>query len=293
MPNQSQFSAIVVSFQTGDSLDACLTALCAAPLCQEILLIDNGNPPEIVDALKTWALSEPKLKLISGHGNIGFGRACNLAVDHAREALLVFVNPDCVIDKATLPVLADELAHHPDGLIGGFLRNPDGSEQRGCRRGHLTLWSAIVSFLNLGRPGEGAGIWRDFNRTREPFPMLSVAMPVVSGALMAMTRRAFNAIGGFDAGFFLHVEDVDLCRRVGEGGGAVVFAPKATALHIGSTSQVSSWTIERAKIASFGHYFLKYAKNPLDYAAITVVMPVLAAALMVRMLVRRPGGRLV
>jgi N-acetylglucosaminyl-diphospho-decaprenol L-rhamnosyltransferase len=287
------FSAIVVSFHTGPDLDSCLAALLAAAHCREVVLVDNGNPANIASALEAQARLEPKLKLIKGHGNIGFGRACNLAVDQAQADLLVFVNPDCVIDEMTLPVLADELARHPQGLIGGFLRNPDGREQRGCRRGPLTPWSAFVSFLNLGRPGEEAGIWRDFNRTCEPFPSQSVAMPVVSGALMAITRRAFKAIGGFDAAFFLHVEDVDLCRRVREAGGAVVFAPEATAVHFGATSAVSTWAIERAKIASFTHYFWKNAQGPVDHVALIVVLPVLAAALMVRLLLRGPKGRLV
>ncbi|NJR20644.1 MAG: glycosyltransferase family 2 protein, partial [Hyphomonadaceae bacterium] len=51
------------------------------------------------------------------------------------------------------------------------------------------------------------------NRTREPFPTTITPMPTISGALFACTRASFDRLGGFDPAYFLHVEDVDMCRR--------------------------------------------------------------------------------
>lgn len=282
--HQPQLSAVVVTFQTGPVLSACLAALIKSPMCQEIILVNNGNPPEVVAQLVRQADQEAKLKLVDGHGNIGFGRGCNLGASHAQCANLAFVNPDCVIDEATLPAFAQTLAHHENALIGGALRNEDGSEQRGTRRGELTLWSALVSFLGIGRAGEAAGIWRDFNRTREDFPTETTQMPVVSGALMAIGKAHFEKLGGFDPAFFLHIEDIDLCRRVRESGGRVLFTPHATALHIGSTSATSSWVVEQAKIVSFARYFWKNAQNPLGYLSVILIMPMIALAIAARSL---------
>lgn len=281
---QPQFSAVVVSFHTGPILEACIDALADAPLCRQIVLVNNGNPPDVVAALHVRAAKVSKLKLIDGHGNIGFGRACNLGAAQASEDYLLFVNPDCVIDATCLSALASVLADHSDALVGGSLRNVDGSEQRGTRRGVLTPWSALVSFSGLGRPGLGAGIWRDFNRIAEPVPTETLDMPVISGALMAMRAKAFTAIGGFDPAFFLHVEDIDLCQRVRASGARVLYAPDAKAVHIGATSNATSWAIERAKIASFGHYFWKNARMFWDYIGVILLMPVIACAIIMRLL---------
>jgi N-acetylglucosaminyl-diphospho-decaprenol L-rhamnosyltransferase len=279
-------SAIMVSYQTGPVLRASIAALLQDPICHELILVNNGNPPEIVDALRAHAREDSRLKILDGHGNIGFGRGCNLGADQARCAKLVFVNPDCIIDEGTMAAFDAALRDNPLALLGGALRNEDGSEQRGCRRGELSLWSAVVSFLGLGKPGEAAGIWRDFNRDREPSPMATVPMPVVSGALMAVSSKTFEGVGGFDARYFLHVEDVDLCVRVRREGQKVLFVPGATALHIGATSDASSWTVTFAKINSFGHYFWTHASGLIGRLRVIAVMPFLALAMIARSFLR-------
>jgi N-acetylglucosaminyl-diphospho-decaprenol L-rhamnosyltransferase len=275
-------SVIVVSYHSGPSLDLCLQALLACDTCHEIVLVNNGNPDLVLEGLRTLARHNPKLTLIHGHGNIGFGQGCNLGAGQSRGDILVFVNPDCIIDPQCLAAFDDALASHPNALLGGALRNVDGSEQRGARRGELTLWSAFVSFAGLGRPGIEAGIWRDFNRNREA-PLHDIeAVPVVSGALMAITRARFAALGGFDPHFFLHVEDIDLCKRAAATGMAVLLVPKASALHIGGTSATTSWALARAKIASFFYYFWTHAGGILERIMVLAVMPLLAAAIIAR-----------
>ena len=276
------FSAIVVSYRTGPVLERCLSALLAAPLCQQIVLVDNGNAPEVLTALHLLTEDQSKLTLVTGQGNIGFGRGCNLGASRADGDNLVFVNPDCILDDGTLAAFGEALLANPVALLGGSLRNEDGSEQRGCRRGELTLWSGLVSFLNLGKVGESAGIWRDFNRDREPFPIETVAMPVVSGALMAIARSTFERVGGFDAAYLLHVEDIDLCVRVRAIAREVLFVPDATALHIGATSDASNWSVARAKINSFSHYFWTHARSLPARMMVIMVMPFLAAAIILR-----------
>ncbi len=282
-----KFAAVVVSFHTGPILDTCLNALLKAPLCGQIILVNNGNPASVCSALEAFSRTQPKLTLVQGQGNVGFGQGCNLGAAQASEPLLVFVNPDCVIDPETLPAFAKVLAQGDDVLVGGLLRNEDGSEQRGSRRGQLTLWSAVVSFLGLGKAGEAAGIWRDFNRTAEPMPSDACEMPVISGGLMALYTSAFGKLGGFDPAFFLHVEDIDLCHRFAPAGGRVMFVPEATALHIGGTSGASSWRVETAKIESFARYFWKNAKTLQSYAAVIILMPLLALALTLRWSLKR------
>jgi N-acetylglucosaminyl-diphospho-decaprenol L-rhamnosyltransferase len=288
-PPTLAFSAIVVTYYTGNTLNSCLDALLNAPLCHEIILVNNGNPPGVVADLTALTRGHTKLTLIDGHGNIGFGRGCNHGADQAAASHFVFVNPDCVIDAATLASFSEAFAHNPTALLGGALRNSDGSEQRGCRRGELTLWSAIVSFAGLGRHGKDAGIWRDFNRNRETAPSGNVDIPTVSGALMAISKDSFDLLEGFDAAYFLHVEDIDLCKRARDLGLPVIYVPAATALHIGATSATTSFALAWAKIASFSHYFWTHATGLGERLAVLAIMPFLALAIMGRALVPPKG----
>ncbi len=290
MRSELSISAIVVSFHTGEVLYDCLDALLADPVCIQVIVVNNGNPPEAEQQLSSLASHEPRILVLNGHGNVGFGRGCNLGAQAATGALLAFVNPDCVVEPNALIQLGDVIySEDPQRqfvLVGGDLRDEFGHEQRGARRGPLTLWSAVVSFAGFGRVGEQAGILRDFNRSREPMPTIPCEMPVVSGALMVTSASAFQHIGGFDPRFFLHVEDIDLCHRYWEAGGKVVFVPNARATHQGATSEVSSWFVERAKIRSFTHFFWKRANTFWSRLNVVVIIPWLALAIILRTLLK-------
>lgn len=284
MQVEARISAVVVTYHSGDVLRGCLTNLLASPDCEEIVLVNNGNPDKVLSDLSAWTEVEPRLKLISGHGNVGFGRACNLGAKHATGSMLAFVNPDCMVEPDALAQMALIAAATGPLLVGGCICDPEGLEQRGARRGALSVWSACVSFLGLGRPGEQAGIWRDFNRNREPLPTSPIETPVVSGALMLTRADAFWRIGGFDEAYFLHVEDIDLCHRYALGGGKVIFHPSARATHIGGTSQAAPWQVEASKLRSFLYYFWKYARPPFGHISVIFIAPVLALAMLMRVL---------
>jgi GT2 family glycosyltransferase len=126
------------------------------------------------------------------------------------------------------------------------------------------------------------------NRTHEPEPDGPVPMGAVSGALMYLSRQGFDQLGGFDDGYFLHVEDLDICRRAEEAGGAVIYTPLASARHLGATSDAPSRVVERHKADGFARYFAKYARTPLEKLGATLLVPAIRLALAVR--VRLRGG---
>lgn len=268
--------AVIVSYRTGPSLVSCLESLAAVQGLDEVVLVDNGNPDAEAAALDSFAARHSKARVLRGHGNIGFAAACNLGARAGRGDALAFINPDVVLAAGALLRLVAvlETARAP-AIIGGDLRNADGRPDRGSRRERLTLWRAMVSASGLSRLERIAPIFRDFNRHTDPLPPAPIRVGAVSGALMMMRRADFEFLGGFDEGYFVHVEDVDLCRRVEEAGGDVLFAPGPHGHHARSTSDATPRAVARYKAESMARYLRKFARGPIERAFSSIAAGVL------------------
>lgn len=257
-PQSKNVSVIVVSYRTGPALWVCLYRVLQQTDLHEVIVVSNGNEAEVEQHLRKLEAKHPKLKLVMGQGNVGFSKGCNLGVDAATGDVVVLLNPDAVLMQRDAlqklaALLADASKQPPVGLVGGILRNEDGSEQRASRRNFLTPRNALV---------EGAGLHRfglmkseTVNLDGSPLPAEAHAIPAISGACMAMERERYLQLRGLDEEYFLHVEDMDLCRRVYNSGGGVWIEPQVDVLHYRSTSAVSSLFIERTKAKSFLRYF--------------------------------------
>jgi N-acetylglucosaminyl-diphospho-decaprenol L-rhamnosyltransferase len=255
-------SAIIVTYRTGPVLAQCLASVARADGVEQIVVVDNGSDAGEVAAMDAVAAADPRVRVLRGHGNVGFAAACNKGAREATCETLVFINPDVALEPTAVTRLAQILEEAPPpAIVGGDLRDPDGRPERGGRRERLTLWRAFVSFTGLSKLG-----LRDFNRHREPMPAKPVPAGAISGALLCVRRADFAAIGGFDEGYFLHVEDVDLCRRAEEAGWRVLFAPGPHGVHMRSTSAISGADVARHKARGFARYFKKFAASPLERA---------------------------
>jgi GT2 family glycosyltransferase len=264
-------SLIVVSFHTGPVLWDCLDAALAGPDVAELVLVDNGNPPEVQAQLALRAQKEPRLIYAPQAANLGFAAGANRGAALCRGEALCFVNPDAVVAPGALRQLVATLGGPDDSrIVGGLVRGTDGREQRGCRREEVTPWSAFVSASGLSRLEPALPFLRDLHRIHDPMPVAAQPMPVVSGAFLGVRRALFERLGGFDEGYFLHVEDVDLCRRARAIGALVLFEPGAEATHLGGSSAVSSAFVRRAKAAGFKRYFQKFAAGPADRALVRI-----------------------
>jgi GT2 family glycosyltransferase len=280
--------AIVVSYRTGPVLADCLASIGAASGLDEILIVDNGSDEHERTALDAFAQADARVRLSRGHGNIGFAAACNTAAARASGDVLVFINPDVVLDPGAIDRLTAALeSAPPPAIVGGDLRDDAGRPERGSRRDRLTLWRAFVSYTGLCRLEGIAPMLRDFNRHRDPLPNRAVPVGAISGALMALRRADFEAIGGFDDAYFLHVEDLDLCRRAEEAGWRILFEPGPHGVHARSSSRADARAVKRHKARGMARYFRKFARTPLERALAELA----AAFLLVAAPPSRDGGR--
>ncbi len=261
-------TALVVSYQTGPRLVECLYALKGDPDVSAIVIADNGNPPGTEAWLDTFVAGAPKAQIIRLH-NPGFGAGVNAAARLAGSTHLLVINPDCVIKRGALrPMISALERAPPPAIAGGRIFDLQGREERGARRETLTLARAL-----------GASRW---TLEHEPAPAGPIPVGAISGAFFLMRTNDFVSLGGFDEGYFIHVEDVDLCRRAIEAGGAVVYVPGAGALHYGSTSDVPSAFVTQHKAKSLARYFRKFARGPFERLMVEAAVPFIGFALKLR-----------
>ncbi|MEZ6028507.1 MAG: glycosyltransferase family 2 protein [Hyphomonadaceae bacterium] len=283
-----RIAAIVVSYHTGDVLFDCLAALEADEDISEIILVDNGNPPETLARLNGIAANSDKLRVAGEGVNRGFAAGVNLGVRLASADRFLIINPDAILQPGSVVALESAITNAAEPAIaGGKIFGTDGREQRGARRRRLTMRSAAATFLGAAWLRAMDRGFVSLNRHNEPEPAGPVPMDAVSGALMYLTRHGYQQLGGFDEGYFMHVEDLDICRRAEADGGAVIYTPYASALHHGATSDAPSLFVEKHKAAGFNRYFRKFAETPLERASARVLGPLIGFLLVTRARLRK------
>lgn len=272
-------SVIMVSFMTGPALLEAIQAVISDPDVFELVIVDNGNTYAARQKLSDLVTEHDKIRMLQSHGNIGFAKGCNYGARMARGSHFLFLNPDAVMEPGTAMALA-ECGDRLDTpwIVGGRLKDVNGREQRGSRRGELTPASALISFTPLHKfPGLRSLHWE-----REPLPAQPIEVPVISGACLMMSRQSFDMTGGFDEDYFLHVEDIELCRRVRQLGGKVMFHPHADIMHYGSTSSARRQDVEFNKFRGFYRYFKGYSEKWWAKTLTALAMPFMFTAVMGR-----------
>lgn len=251
-------SVVTVTYYTGPVLFDMLAAMLRQRGLREIILVNNGNPLPVYHQLEALAEDEPRLKLVSGHGNVGFAAGCNRGTREATGEYILILNPDCKAPDDLLLKMVEESVSRPrPHLISCRILDEDGYEQSGSRRDTLTPWRAFVEVFGLYHIAPNHPYFKRFNWHEDDLPPETMEVPVISGAAMLLPREDYWRVGGLDEGYFLHVEDIDFCHRLRKSGGHVYFMPHLTLTHIGATSRAPAFIVEWHKTRSFNRYFFK------------------------------------
>jgi N-acetylglucosaminyl-diphospho-decaprenol L-rhamnosyltransferase len=231
-------SVIVLTYRSGDSLRACVASLRPQvdALGGELIVVDNASPDDSVEVARELGI-EPVLAT----RNLGFAAGCNLGARHATGDVLVFVNPDAVVDDGGLRAMLDALDSAPDiGIAGGRAHAENGSYDPRCVLGTPSLRGSLSFALGLDSVFRHHRVLApEQGPAQLPTDRPVITAPAVSGALLAVDREAWEQLGGFDEGFFLYGEDVDLCLRGASAGWRTVVATGAGYRHVGGASSTS------------------------------------------------------
>ncbi len=277
-------AVVIVTYFTGPSLWDCLRS-CLESKVGEIIIVSNGNQKNTLEKLREFTAKHSHAHLCEGHGNIGFSKACNLGAKHAKRPYYMFLNPDAILHQDTLSHLKHALGtRRVPSIAGARLLNVDDTEQRGARRGDLNMCSALVSISGATRFAHIFPMFADMHWENKPLPDAPESVPAISGACMMFRAEDFAHVGGLDERYFLHVEDLDICKRIRQCGGDVVFVPSAKITHIGSTSKANIFRVNWHKSIGLIRYFYRFSNNTMEQTLALVLAPLIIGALMMRTL---------
>ena len=258
----SRVSVIIVNYNAGEMLQQCVALVLASDVPVEVLVCDNASTD---DSLHLLQQRFPQIQIQRNGRNLGFATAVNQGLARASGDTLLLLNPDCLVQPDTLSQMLKAVAGKPGwGMAGCRILNPDGTEQRGCRRRLPTLGNSTRKAL--GRQSDTEGM--DLHQQELPHDILSVE--AISGAFMLINPQALRDVGGMDEGYFLHCEDLDWCKRFHDKGWDILFVPWVSILHHqGHCSQAQPLRVEWHKHQGMARYYRKFLKS--DHSLLTAV----------------------
>jgi len=274
---------VTVSYNSSDQLRPFLASLDDELRAGvQVVIADNASS----DVAETARIADAHgARVLSLGENLGYGGAVNRAIASlppSVDAVLVS-NPDVLVGEAALDTLRQRLDADPTiGAVGPRILNEDGSLYPSARRiPSLRTGIGHALFVRIWPRNPWTRAYRSENHVS------ARDVGWLSGACLLVRRSVFDELNGFDEGYFMYFEDVDLGYRIGRAGYRNRYEPSASVVHVGGLStQVESRRMVRVHHASAYRFLANKYRGPL----LAPVRAVLRAALSARawILTRRP-----
>lgn len=220
-------TVLIVNYNSGRWLARCIETLSSSPSDKpEMLVWDNASS----DGSLSECNPSAHVSISSSQTNLGFAQGINRLSEGVCTDYLLILNPDCLLRPEGLLRLIQELDMHPKAaMVSGRVFNLDGSEQRGSRR-RLPDPGRILRELSGRYPGAGVDL------IDRPAPTEPGEVEALSGACMLVRSEVFRGLGGFDARYPMHFEDLDLMARIRQAGHSIRLVPDVAISHAGGVS---------------------------------------------------------
>jgi GT2 family glycosyltransferase len=214
-------SILIVAYNSRGFIADCIGSVIehTTPGTYEILLVDNGKD----DTAGLVAERFPEVRIIPGQGNIGFGRGNNLLAEHARGEYLLLLNPDTRLVDPAIDRLMAFARSQPAAAWGGLTTSPEGTLDGGNFLAIPTVSDILQSAFGLTTAVKARA---RIEKLEQP-----IRVDVLSGGFALITRKAWDAVRGFDPTFLLYSEEVDLFARLKSIGGEVWLTPESRIIH--------------------------------------------------------------
>ena len=231
-----EVDVVVVSYNSAGSLRACVEPLSGIRGIN-VIVVDNASHDGSLETIGDLGVDAVRLEL-----NTGFANGCNVGWHRGTSRYVLFLNPDATVAEESLHRLVDVLRQRPTtALVAPRIISPDGELQLSLRR-FPQLRSTYAQAFYLHRLAPRASWVDEIVRWPEHYDRAG-PQEWVSGACVLVRRSVLEQLGGWDDGFFLYCEDIDLCRRAANLGLEVYYEPDAMAVHTGSASAPRASTL--------------------------------------------------
>lgn len=259
-------SIIIVSFNTKDLLAGCLRSIrcCPPPVPYETIVVDNASAdasPEMVQA------EFPEVGLLRNETNVGFGAANNRGCQAAKGTMLLFLNSDTeLLPNGLEPLLRRLQEQSRTAIVGPTEESSDGTPYPTICP-DPTLWYLVLTHTGLRHRlyrhawiNPYRRIWEDALSSQRP-----VAVGWVSGASLLVRRAVLDQVGPFDEGYFMYMEEADLCLRAKRAGWGVEYVPEGRVRHHGggSSGKARQGLLTLSSAVSELRYFSKH-RSPVE-----------------------------
>ncbi len=221
---------VVVTYNPGETLEAFLSSLADAGAVASVTVVDSDSPRRTAEAVAR----KHGASFVAMPANLGYGAAANAGARLGSAPFIAICNSDVVVAPGSFAALAAAGEAEPSiGALGPRILESDGSLYPSARP-LPSVWLGTGHAL-LGRVWPTNPFTRRYRRALDPDGP-GVDAGWLSGSCLVVRREAFERIGGFDEGFFMFMEDVDLGRRLGRAGYRCRWVPAATITHVGGHS---------------------------------------------------------
>ena len=233
---------IIISYNTQKLTLECISSIykTANQIVNEIIVVDNFSTDGSPDAIKN---EFPKVKLIVNSKNLGYAKAVNIGISAASSEIFIISNSDVVFKENSIRILIEYLISNPDiAVCGPRQLYPDSSYQYSY--GDVPgLAFAIKKLFLINHLSEL------INKKKWEKGIKQIKhVSYVDGAVMAINRKAFEEVDGFDEDYFFYTEEADFCYRVKKNGWKVVHNPNSVILHYrGATDINKGFSYDRLK----------------------------------------------
>lgn len=219
-------SIIIVNWNGGDLLRCCLQSIRQRTDQDsvQVIVVDNDSS----DGSRQMAECEfPEMRVINSGGNLGFGKANNLAREYVTAPLVLFLNPDTEVLGDALAAMVSCLQAHPEVGALGCRMQEDGNPHELPLQWSPTPWTQFLHLLLT------TGNMPPRLKRLLPYadPRRSGYVTKLYGGCIMARKEALDAIGWFDERYFMYAEDVDLCHSLLRQGWKLYYLSEAEIIH--------------------------------------------------------------
>ncbi len=221
---------VVVTYFPGDTITSFLQSVVGADAVASVTVVDNASGDDEAER----AAADAEVTFVPAGRNGGYGAGANLGATYGSADWILISNADIVVSPGAIAAMVAVGESDPSiGAVGPRVCEIDGSTYPSARP--LPTFVLGAGHALLGKVWAGNPWSRRYRLDLHPLGG-ELDAGWLSGSCLLVRRAAWDAVGGFDEGYFMFFEDVELGRSLDKAGYRSVWSPRASVTHLGGHS---------------------------------------------------------